>query len=60
MARAGYDPAAMADVFARLREETERNPSALQTSFSGHPRLPTARTAVRRVSVEAHAGAPRP
>jgi predicted Zn-dependent protease len=37
MARAGYDPVAMADFFALLREEGALNPSALQTFLSDHP-----------------------
>ncbi len=37
MAPAGYDPNAMADFFATLRAEGQRNPSALETFFSDHP-----------------------
>lgn len=37
MARAGYDPAAMADFFAVLREQQGRDPSKLERFFSSHP-----------------------
>ncbi|MGQ0642660.1 MAG: M48 family metallopeptidase [Gemmatimonadaceae bacterium] len=37
MARAGYDPAAMADFFAFLRQEQRRDPSKLERFFSSHP-----------------------
>jgi beta-barrel assembly-enhancing protease len=37
MARAGYDPRAMADFFQVLREQQRRNPSRLAQFFSDHP-----------------------
>ena len=37
MARAGYDPVAMADFFAVLREQQGRDPSKLERFFSSHP-----------------------
>jgi beta-barrel assembly-enhancing protease len=37
MARAGYDPGAMADFFAVLRQEQGRDPSKLERFFSSHP-----------------------
>ncbi|HTO53566.1 MAG TPA: M48 family metallopeptidase [Myxococcota bacterium] len=37
MARAGYDPNALADFFEVLRKESAGNPSALQTFLSDHP-----------------------
>jgi predicted Zn-dependent protease len=37
MARAGYDPRAMADFFEILRQEQRSNPSRLQQFFSDHP-----------------------
>jgi Zn-dependent protease with chaperone function len=37
MARAGYDPGAMADFFALLRQEQGRDPSKLERFFSSHP-----------------------
>jgi predicted Zn-dependent protease len=37
MARAGYDPNAMADFFALLREESGRDPSSLEAFLSDHP-----------------------
>jgi predicted Zn-dependent protease len=37
MAKAGYDPNAMASFFQMLREESGRNPSKLEQFFSSHP-----------------------
>jgi hypothetical protein len=37
MARAGYDPVAMADFFELLRRQQSRNPGALERFFSDHP-----------------------
>lgn len=37
MARAGYDPVAMADFFEVLREQQGRDPSKLERFFSSHP-----------------------
>lgn len=37
MAKAGYDPTAMATMFAMLRSEQGRDPSKLERFFSSHP-----------------------
>ena len=37
MAKAGYDPVAMATMFATLRAEQRRDPSKLERFFSSHP-----------------------
>lgn len=37
MAKAGYDPLAMATMFATLRSEQQRDPSKLERFFSSHP-----------------------
>ncbi len=37
LARAGYDPLAMADFFETLREMSGRDPGRFQTFFSSHP-----------------------
>lgn len=37
MAKAGYNPVAMADFFAVLREQQGRDPSKLERFFSSHP-----------------------
>ncbi len=37
MARAGYNPVAMADFFALLRQEQGRDPSKLERFFASHP-----------------------
>jgi Zn-dependent protease with chaperone function len=37
MANAGYDPRAMADFFALMREEQGRDPGKLEQFFSSHP-----------------------
>jgi len=37
MAKAGYDPVAMATMFAMLRSEQGRDPSKLERFFSSHP-----------------------
>ena len=37
MAKSGYDPIAMATMFATLRAEQGRNPSKLERFFSSHP-----------------------
>jgi len=37
MARAGYDPLAMADFFELLRRQQGRNPGALERFFNDHP-----------------------
>ena len=37
LARAGYDPMAMADFFEKLRDEAGRDPNRLERFFSDHP-----------------------
>ena len=37
LAKAGYDPMAMADFFETLREQSGRDPSKLEQFFSSHP-----------------------
>ncbi len=37
LARAGYDPMAMADFFEKLREQSGKDPSKLEQFFSSHP-----------------------
>jgi Zn-dependent protease with chaperone function len=37
MARAGYDPLAMVDMFETLRGQQQRDPSGLEEFFSSHP-----------------------
>jgi predicted Zn-dependent protease len=37
MARAGYDPLAMADFLELLRRQQGRNPGALERFFNDHP-----------------------
>jgi hypothetical protein len=55
MARAGYDPAAMANFFEVLRLQQGRNPGALERWFSGHP--PSARREAR-IRLQARSLAP--
>ncbi len=50
MARAGYDPNAMADFFAVLREESGRNPSALENFLSDHPSPADREATIRRLA----------
>jgi Zn-dependent protease with chaperone function len=50
MAASGYDPNAMADFFALLRAEGQRDPSALQVFFSGHPPSAERETRIRALA----------
>jgi beta-barrel assembly-enhancing protease len=55
MAKAGYDPMAMARMFERLREQSGRDPGKVEQFFSSHP-APANRA--RRVQQEAQAVGP--
>jgi len=50
MARAGYDPAAMADFFALLRQEQGRDPNKLERFFSSHPPPANRETRIRQLA----------
>jgi Zn-dependent protease with chaperone function len=56
MARAGYDPLAMVDMFETLRGQQQRDPSGLEEFFSSHPpydeRQATIRDEARYLSVD--------
>ena len=48
MAKAGYDPLAMATMFALLRAEQGRDPGKLETFFSSHPSPVDRETRIRQ------------
>lgn len=50
MAKAGYNPVAMADFFALLREEQGRDPSKLERFFSDHPPPANRETRIRQLA----------
>jgi beta-barrel assembly-enhancing protease len=50
MAEAGYSPFAMADFFARLRQEQGSNPSKLEQFFSSHPPSADRETRIRQLA----------
>lgn len=50
MARAGYDPAAMASFFAVLRDQQGRDPSKLERFFSSHPPPADRETRIRQLA----------
>lgn len=50
MAAAGYNPVAMADFFAVLRQEQGRNPSKLERFFSSHPPPANRETRIRTLA----------
>lgn len=50
MARAGYDPVAMADFFDVLRAEQGRDPSKLEQFFSDHPGTAERSTRIRTLA----------
>ncbi|MGH7711572.1 MAG: M48 family metallopeptidase, partial [Gemmatimonadaceae bacterium] len=50
MARAGYDPVAMADFFALLRQEQGRDPSKLERFFSSHPSAANREARIRQLA----------
>jgi Zn-dependent protease with chaperone function len=49
LAKSGYDPVAMATMFATLRRERRRNPG-LERFFSSHPSAPDRETRIRNLS----------
>jgi len=59
MARAGYDPNAMADFFAVLREESGRNPGSLETFLSDHPSPADREARIRELAKTLPRGTPR-
>lgn len=50
MARAGYDPNAMASMFALLRAEQGRDPGKLETFFSSHPSTADREARIRQLA----------
>jgi Zn-dependent protease with chaperone function len=50
MAQAGYSPYAMADFFARLRQEQGSNPGKLEQFFSSHPPAADRETRIRQLA----------
>jgi len=50
MAKAGYDPLAMATMFAMLRAEQGRDPSQLEEFFSSHPPAADRESRIRTVA----------
>jgi Zn-dependent protease with chaperone function len=50
MARAGYNPVAMADFFALLRQEQGRDPNKLERFFSSHPPPANRETRIRQLA----------
>lgn len=50
MARAGYNPNAMADFFALLRQEQGRDPSKLERFFASHPPPANRETRIRSLA----------
>jgi beta-barrel assembly-enhancing protease len=60
MARAGYDPNAMADFFEVLRKESAGNPSALSTFLSDHPAPADREATIRQLAQSLPRGAAHP
>lgn len=56
MARAGYDPAAMASFFELLRLEGGRNPSKLEQFFSDHPPAADREARIRQLATSLGSG----
>jgi Zn-dependent protease with chaperone function len=56
MARAGYDPAAMATMFALLRSEQGRDPSKLEEFFSSHPSPADRESRIRTIASQLGGG----
>ena len=56
MSKAGYDPLAMATMFAMLRAEQGRDPSKLEEFFSSHPAAADRETRIRSVASSLGAG----
>ena len=50
MAKAGYNPVAMADFFALLRQEQGRDPSKLERFFASHPPPANRETRIRTLA----------
>jgi predicted Zn-dependent protease len=50
MARAGYDPMAMASFFDLLQQQRGRNPSAVTQFFSSHPSPANRSANIRRLA----------
>jgi len=50
MSKAGYDPLAMATMFAMLRQEQGRDPGKLEQFFSSHPAAADRETRIRAVA----------
>jgi predicted Zn-dependent protease len=55
MARAGWDPRGMVELFDILRREAQRNPGSVQVFFSSHP-SPAERGGRLRAEVARHRG----
>lgn len=56
MAKAGYDPLAMATMFAMLRSEQGRDPSKLERFFSSHPPAADRENRIRTVAASLGTG----
>jgi Zn-dependent protease with chaperone function len=56
MAKAGYDPVAMATMFAMLRAEQGRDPSKLEQFFSSHPPPADRESRIRSVAASLGTG----
>jgi Zn-dependent protease with chaperone function len=56
MSKAGYDPVAMATMFAMLRSEQGRDPSKLEEFFSSHPPAADRETRIRAVAASLGTG----
>ena len=50
MAKAGYDPVAMATMFAMLRSEQGRDPGKLEEFFSSHPPAADRESRIRAIA----------
>ena len=59
MAKAGYDPLAMATMFAMLRAEQGRDPNQLEEFFSSHPAPADRESRIRAVATSLGAGGAR-
>ncbi len=57
MAKAGYDPLAMATMFAMLRAEQGRDPSRLERFFSSHPPSAERESRIRSLAPQLGSGA---
>jgi Zn-dependent protease with chaperone function len=59
LGRAGYDPNAMAGMFAMLQQQARREPSKLEQFFSSHPAPANREARVRQEAAALGAGTPR-